>query len=101
MAKTLEFKRPRPAAARRLGVQIVTLLVCTAIGFQFAHWVANLEAGRVAGGGQELAGQEGLARGEGGGAGVGVGPGHGVAKRGGREEGRRERGWLEAVCVLG
>ncbi len=41
--------RPRPPFPRRLAVQLLTLTVILGIGFQFANWVAHLEAGRIAG----------------------------------------------------
>ncbi|MBA4378587.1 MAG: (4Fe-4S)-binding protein [Gemmatimonas sp.] len=41
--------RPRRPYLLRTGVQLFTLAVILVIGAQFAHWVANLEAGRIAG----------------------------------------------------
>jgi polyferredoxin len=41
--------RPQRPYPLRTGVQLLTLLVIAVMGVQFAHWVANLEAGRVAG----------------------------------------------------
>ncbi|MDO9694430.1 MAG: 4Fe-4S binding protein [Candidatus Latescibacteria bacterium] len=41
--------RPRRPFLLRTGVQLLTLLVIVVIGVQFANWVANLEAGRIAG----------------------------------------------------
>ncbi|MBK7703510.1 MAG: 4Fe-4S binding protein [bacterium] len=41
--------RPRRPYLPRTAVQLLTLLVIAVIGVQFARWVANLEAGRIAG----------------------------------------------------
>jgi polyferredoxin len=40
------LRRPYP---RRLAIQLLTLAIILGIGFQFANWVAHLEAGRIAG----------------------------------------------------
>lgn len=42
--------RPRRPYAWRLASQLLVLAVVALIGYQFAHWVAQLEAGRIVGG---------------------------------------------------